>query len=178
MKSKCQYLTELPDDAVEIPGYPKHYATPAGRLFARFGRIKQRRFSVNSCGYPICGLKRADGKRVFVMVHRIIAQMFVTGDHTLTVNHIDMDKANCAASNLEWVTFSDNHRKGRAMNPEWNNGLCSKALIAINPETKEERRFESGKAAALWVGSSYAAGNISKASVHGRVAYGFIWRKE
>lgn len=184
MRKTCIYIEELPSDAVEIPEYPNQYATPDGRIFARFGRLKQRRFGRNSCGYPICGLRRADGARVFKLVHRIIALMFVAGDTSLTVNHIDMDKLNCASANLEWVTHQQNHIMGHVMKPEWgkqcgemSRRINSVAIIATNPDTKEEIRFASGRKAAEWVGRITMAGNISKACIHGRAAYGFLWRK-
>lgn len=178
MKQCCQYVDSLPADAVAIPDYPNNYATPCGKIYSRFGRLKLRRFSRNSVGYPICRMRNAAGEVKFPLVHRIIAWIFVAGDKSLTVNHIDMDKTNCAASNLEWVTFKDNHIKGRAMKPEWGkDGGASKALIASDPASHEDFTFKSGKEAAIWVGNANASGNISKATVHGRLAYGFYWRK-
>lgn len=101
--------------------------------------------------------------------------MFVSGDNSLTVNHIDMNKANCDALNLEWISFSDNHLKAHAMKPGRNKGRLAKRLLAFDSETKERHEFASGKDAAQWVGNPTASGNISKACVHGRKAYGFNW---
>lgn len=177
-KRRTAYLDSLPADAVAIPGYLNAFATPDGRIITKFGRLKQRAFGVNSCGYPICGLKDSEGVLRWPMVHRIIAKLFVEGDNNLTVNHIDMIKSNCSASNLEWVTFSENHTKGRKLKPEWGkDGLAKRAVFSRDPRTGQEIRHESGKAAALWVGRADAAGNISKAIRHGREAYGFTWRK-
>lgn len=42
-------------------------------------------------------------------VHRLVAQVFVKGQASgLVVNHIDGDKANNRADNLEWVTIQEN----------------------------------------------------------------------
>jgi len=177
---KCQYLPAIPSDAVAIPGYAKSFATPRGEIVTAHGRPKLRRFGVNSCGYPICGLKRDDGAHHFVMVHRVIAKLFVPGNQTLTVNHKDLNKANCAAENLEWITFSANHIHANAHQPERarSNGIkLSRAVVATNPATGERREFASGKLAAMWVGNSTAGGNISKAIATGREAYGFAWSK-
>lgn len=46
-------------------------------------------------------------------VHRLVAAAFVQRkDGANTVNHIDEDKQNNAASNLEWLTLSDNLNYG------------------------------------------------------------------
>jgi len=174
------YVDALPADCVPIPGYPKRFASPDGCIFSAYGRIKRRRFSRNSCGYLTCGMRDESGKLRWSLVHRIIAKLFVKGDNTLEVNHIDMNKENCRADNLEWVKKSQNHRKLHALRPDLGKataGRVSVALVATNADTGEKHAFASGKDAALWVGNAHAAGNISKACEHGRAAYGFYWEK-
>jgi len=126
-------------------------------------------------------MRDESGKFCFPLVHRIIAKLFVPGDKSLTVNHKDMNKANCGASNLEWITHSENHLKGHAMKPEWRVkvGISrSRSIVAIHPETGERHEFLSGKAAALWVGNPTSQGNISKAVGRFTVlAYGFRWAR-
>lgn len=47
-------------------------------------------------------------KRAY-MLHRLVAEHFVPNpEHKPVVNHRDMDKRNNTASNLEWVTYSEN----------------------------------------------------------------------
>mgnify|MGYP002642457809 CR=1 FL=1 len=43
-------------------------------------------------------------------VARLVANAFVDGDKSLTVNHKDFVRSNDAASNLEWISVSDNIR--------------------------------------------------------------------
>ena len=44
-------------------------------------------------------------------IHRIIAYFFCDNpDNKRTVNHIDGDKSNNDAQNLEWVSYSENHK--------------------------------------------------------------------
>lgn len=65
---------------------------------------------VGSSGYGNI-LLHDDGVRRTVSVHRLIAKVFVPGYFDgADVNHIDGDKMNNAAENLEWVTRSENIR--------------------------------------------------------------------
>lgn len=58
-------------------------------------------------GYLIVGI----GKRLREYVHRLVAEAFVPGKiDGFEVNHLDGNKANNSASNLEWVSHSANQR--------------------------------------------------------------------
>ena len=62
----------------------------------------------------------ANGRRSRLYVHRLVARLFVPGYAAgLSVNHIDGNKANNEASNLEWVTLSVNTQK------QWADGLIN-----------------------------------------------------
>lgn len=52
-----------------------------------------------------------DGKPKMVMVHRLVAQAFIGNPHKLPqVNHINGDRTDNSASNLEWCTASENQK--------------------------------------------------------------------
>lgn len=91
-------------------------------LVSDFGRIRRdgsdRDHSVrDSKGYLVVDLYD-DGKRSTKRLHRLVAEEFVPNpDSKLEVNHIDGNKYNNAASNLEWVTKKENCRHA------WDNGL-------------------------------------------------------
>lgn len=52
-----------------------------------------------------------DGKRVWRNIHVLVAQAFIPNpDNKPEVNHIDGDKLNSRADNLEWVTRLENHQ--------------------------------------------------------------------
>ncbi len=60
-------------------------------------------------GYQIVSYMNRSNKEKIAYVHRLVAQAFVPNpDHKPQVNHIDGNKENNAASNLEWVTPKEN----------------------------------------------------------------------
>lgn len=64
--------------------------------------------TLDTDGYYQISLSR-DGKTIKRHLHRIVAETFVDGRFDeAEVNHIDFDKSNNAASNLEWVSHRDN----------------------------------------------------------------------
>ena len=123
-----------------------------------------------------------DGAVKTVLVHRLVADAFVpnpNGSHF--VNHIDSNRANNAANNLEWVTSSENRTHG------------IKSGYVVFRQTRKVicvetgKTFEQAKMAALWLSETHperingsltvAAQNI-RGSCNGRTpkAYGFTWK--
>lgn len=80
------------------------------------GKSKILKIFRNAGGYIACNLMQ-NGARKRMLVHRLVAIQFIsTSDYSLTVNHIDFDKTNNCAWNLEWMSISENlkdsHAKG------------------------------------------------------------------
>lgn len=71
------------------------------------GKVLHER--INSDGYKIVSLG-ADGERDGrIKVHRIIAELFVDNPYGFNeVNHIDFNRQNNKADNLNWMTHKDN----------------------------------------------------------------------
>ena len=70
---------------------------------------------LNGRGYLKVFLPAPDGKRKSRPVHRLVALAFVPNPAALpVVNHIDGNKLNNNADNLEWVTHQDNSIKSLA----------------------------------------------------------------
>lgn len=92
----------------DIEGYEGYYK------ISNFGNIKNSKTDyiiklsdINSVGYYRVTLYKPIKKRFFV--HRLVAYHFCDGyEENLVVNHKDGNKENNHASNLEWITRSEN----------------------------------------------------------------------
>lgn len=99
----------------DIVGYEgKYQVSNMGRvksLVDRWGRKREMilKLSVNNKnGYVQVNLHK-DSKQKTYRVHKLVALAFVDGyEEGLVVNHIDEDKTNNCAWNLEWVTYKEN----------------------------------------------------------------------
>jgi len=90
-----------------VRSLPRMSATWTGSEWRRPGR--ELTASADTNGYMRVLLTAADGSKKAVKVHRLVAKAFC-GEANGTVNHIDGDKANNTASNLEWCSQADNNR--------------------------------------------------------------------
>lgn len=87
---------------------------------------------INSKGYHAVRLS-APGRRVVTPVHRVVAIAFHINPSGLReVNHIDANKLNNVASNLEWVDSSGNKRHA------WKMGLRRSVPFLPSPPTDAE----------------------------------------
>lgn len=90
-----------------IPSYPNYEASELGQI-----RHKQtlKPLAIIQKKYPQTSLYR-DGRAHSVFIHVLVAEAFLGPRPTgLQVNHIDGNKQNNHASNLEYVTASENMR--------------------------------------------------------------------
>lgn len=77
----------------------------------RAGRILTPK--VSPCGYYRVTLCNGRGTQKTVCIHRLVALAFVDNpDKKPTVNHINEDKADNRAANLEWMTNAEQNRHG------------------------------------------------------------------
>lgn len=175
----------------DIPGYEGLYQVSNLGRVKSLDRVVQkgettRRFhgkiiaaSNKKNGYLQIKLYK-NGVRQFYGVHRLVAECFVLNpDGKPQVNHIDGDKRNNRADNLEWCTASENqlHAVSHGLHGaklERNNERSipvyqydkDMKLIAEYPSEGEAER-QTG----VW------QGNIAQAAKHGWKAGGFYWKK-
>lgn len=136
--------------------------------------------------YECVRLSNAEGPKNFA-VHRLVASYFVPNPNNYPiVNHIDEDKLNNKASNLEWCTYSYNmtynglsKRKGEKLR---NRKDCSKPiemytlsgeLIKIFPSVGEAARFLHKEGSQSTISRCC---NGTRKDGSPRTAFGYMWR--
>lgn len=141
------------------------------------GRILKQ--AVNKNGYSNVNLcKPGDIPRNF-KVHRLVAEHFIPNEDKLPfVNHIDGNKSNNSASNLEWCTQSHNILEAYRLGLNYATGMKRVAKIKdgkivsiYNSLTEASKELSNGKV------NPTKISNISSC-LNGRVstAYGFEWK--
>lgn len=106
-------------------------------------KIMRTRFGTS--GY-LCVNLHHEGKQVTEMIHRLVALHFCNGYRDgLVVNHIDEDKTNNRADNLEWVTQTANVNHGTAIQRKKKH---PKAVVQISLSGEFIREWPSINAAA------------------------------
>ena len=99
--------------------------------------------SKNPKGYYIATIC-VDGKPISVAVHTLVARAFCDGySPELQVNHIDGNKENNRADNLEWVTAKENSQHSVYVlgnNYGKNNGLA-KSIVGVDKKNGTEIQF-------------------------------------
>ena len=92
-----------------VRSVPPFVETTCGKVYYKKGKVLHVHKSHKS-GYFYVNLKRPDGKRHPVSLHRIVAIAFVPNLYNKPeVNHKDGDKSNNTVENLEWVTRKENY---------------------------------------------------------------------
>lgn len=99
-----QFKPDIDESCEEWKEWKGYKVSSEGRIIGKHG--KPLSGSLHDDGYLFAYV---NGKQV--PYHRIIAECFCDGySPELTVNHKDGNKQNNKASNLEWVTLSENHQ--------------------------------------------------------------------
>lgn len=114
-KEECAMLDDdfMP---LEYNGF-KVYVTPTGRVKSWNGKeFIERKWRLNKDGYPVVAVQ--DGIRYrSISVHILVANAWVANPlDKPEVNHMDFDRENPWAYNLEWVTHQENVAYSRQAN--------------------------------------------------------------
>lgn len=120
-------------------------------------------------------MKEAIKKRY--MCHRLVAQEFVPNpDNKPYVNHINGNKADNRAENLEWVTQSENELHSHSVLGNTMRGKTyPKKVEAIFPKEGDRIVFNSMSDAIKFLGVGCIEG-LKKSIVANRVYHNFKWR--
>lgn len=176
-----------------IPGYEGYYeVSNFGQIrsldhervafkssYVMKGRILKQ--SKGNSGYFQVNLSKL-GKQKIVMVHRIVAKVFVKNDNPdkkIAVNHKDGIKTNNFAENLEWITYSDNqkHAYKNGLN-RWvpGKGVPQKPVVQLDKDTGELiSEYVSIGEAARAIGSKYDSGISGCCSGRCQTSKGYKW---
>lgn len=159
----------------EIPGFPAYLACEDGNIISKkTGRALVG--SISNAGYKKLTMINEYGQQKSPSAHRIIATLFCEipdGDGSFEVNHIDGDKLNNSASNLEWVRHSDNLRHAFEAGLR-EQDVAPRAVVGKNLSTGVIVVFDSIYKAARALGISQ--GNICMCCKGARpTASGYEW---
>lgn len=111
---------------------------------------------LNTIGYERVQLF-INGKQKKFFVHRLVAEYFVDGmDNNLVVNHIDGNKLNNNADNLEWCTRSENdlHAFRLGLRTVQRTSKPKYKVICIDIDTRDVLEFVSASECATYFNSS------------------------
>ena len=158
-----------------IEGYPYYQVSNLGRVKS-LKYCKERILKPNKLknGYLLVKIFK-EGKAKKILLHRLVASAFVQNNSLFNteVNHLDENKENNCASNLEWSTREHNLKYGtriERISKANTNGKKSKAVMCIDtgkiyPSLAEvQRQF------------GFKRGNISKCCRDKiKSVYGYHW---
>ena len=152
-----------------------------------YGKTKRAEFlnPINHHGgYQVVHLCK-DGKVYNRMIHTLVAKAFIPNpDNKPLVNHIDGNKHNNVASNLEWVTYKENVRHAIRIgikDPHSNNipmgkdNIHSKPILQYTKSGEFVKRWDCISDAARAVGCNPCM-LVNNASGRTKSARGFIWK--
>ena len=88
--------------------FPLNPVSNMGRIKTKNGRLLYTR---EHFGYLDCRINDKNGNKKSPRIHRLIAETFINNkDNKKCVNHKNGNKLDNRASNLEWVTYSENNK--------------------------------------------------------------------
>ncbi len=144
-----------------------------GRVKSLYGKKEKfLKVCVSGFGYAFVGLTK-DKIHKTTFVHCLVAKAFIANPNGYpVVNHIDGNKTNNHAENLEWVTYSENllHayslglRKPKPPQRSWNAKLSDEDVLYIRKNYKSHDK----KLGAIPLAKKF---NVEKSVIHDVVSF-------
>lgn len=114
----------------DIPEFPKYECSDEG-VIRNKQTHKEIKLSPSNKGY-LQNCLSINGKRHVIFPHRIVAELFVPNkDNKPCVNHIDGNKQNNNANNLEWCTIQENSWHARNILHKEMGGANKRAVLCV-----------------------------------------------
>lgn len=160
---------KLPLNSPYLPEVIQCQAPFSNYAVSQSGVIYSRKFNrplkqyINNCGYAAVHVLQDDNKALFTGVHRLIALTFCDNKWKLKeVSHIDDNKLNNNASNLEWITRTDNLNKAHRQKLMKTAGGHGRPVQKVNDDgTFEKYRSIKQAAEANGLSNSSVSGSAS-----------------
>lgn len=186
-------FNSLPDERWKpIKGFPRYYISSFGRIWSDKQNRRYLSSHTDNCGYHHVRLYN-NANQYTMLVHRLVAEAFIDNPNGYKeVNHIDEDKNNNRADNLEWCTRTYNILYGKAGKERYEKMRLTQRysrkdlqpVECINKENNEiVRRFASvGEAVREMfgiVGRTHIRSNIAQCCQgkgHVKTVMGYKWR--
>lgn len=154
-----------------VKGFESYYVSADGAVYSTISGNFRKSVINPQTGYPTMVLRKKDGKKFTRTLHRIVAETWIPNPENLEcINHINENKLDNHASNLEWCSKAYNNtyngKTQRCCKRIQQIDLCTGAVI---------KTWSSARKAAAHLQTNYK--NIS-AVCRGkrRSAGGFGWR--
>lgn len=156
-----------------IVGFEEHYlVSDSGQVWS-VRRHKALTPTIDRYGYEKVVLSKK-GKMFYYTIHRLVAQAFVPNpDNLTTVNHINENKTDNRAINLEWMSIADNVNYG-TRNERMSDTKCRVPVEQIFPDGTTER-YKGVKDASRKTGINRSCIALCCKNIR-KTAGGYKWR--
>lgn len=141
----------------------------SGYLISSFGRVLSLRFkrflliNPEKDIYPAAHLS-IKNRAKSVRLHKLVANHFIDNPLKKTcINHIDGNKKNNRADNLEWVTYSENSRHSINFLKRWPD--ASRPVAMLDDHGNTIKSFISCKDARHYLGTTSNVTNAIKRNI-------------
>ena len=153
------FIKDFPNERWKvIPGFNgKYLISDMGNVYST-SKCKIMKKRLNQHGYYDIGLDLNNHNKT-KRIHRLVAEAFVYNDDPInktTVNHIDGDRSNNKANNLEWASYSENekHAYDKLHRPINSAKLMKRRCESIDKNTNLHTVYESIESASRGTGVS------------------------